>query len=47
MIYVLLCSLTVLLCSCSAKASNLEDITEEVISKDRGVIVDIEPGTKK
>lgn len=33
--------------SCTTHETNLEDITEEVISKQRGVVIDIEPGQKK
>jgi hypothetical protein len=36
-----------LLMGCAPKETSLEDVTEEVISKDRGVTIDIEPGQKR
>lgn len=45
--YVLLCSLTVLLCSCMTSHQDaLDELSEDVIKRDRGVTVDIEPGKK-
>lgn len=43
--------ISILLCVClffgCNHSTNLEDISEEVISKGRGVTIDIEPGQKK
>lgn len=36
-----------LMFGCMPHQDNLEDITEEVVSKGRGVTIDIEPGQKK
>ena len=35
-----------ILASCQSRPGNLEDVSQEVIQKDRGVIIDIEPGKK-
>jgi len=36
----------VFLSSCGSKPDSIDDVVEEVIQKDRGVSIDIEPGKK-
>jgi hypothetical protein len=39
--------IAIVLAGCMSRETNLEDITEQVESKGKGVIIDIEPGQKK